>query len=134
MTPARPQPLPGVDAEDSLGMEGTLPDTVEVDFSLPDSGAVRRIPITVENISGWRVQLSAYTSLGAAEEAMEEVRRRFDVVVYNEFEPPWYKIRVGDCRTEVAADKLLRTARRRGYADAFKVRTRIVVEGGGARE
>lgn len=127
MSPLRPTPTPRQSTADSQVVGTSIPDTVAVVSFPPDSGAVGGEHGTVD-VSGWRVQLSAYTVLEAAEKAVEEARRRFDVPVYNEFEAPFYKIRIGDFRTEAEADKLVRRARRKGYTDAFKVRTRIVVK------
>ena len=128
MAPPRVKPSPRRTRADSQAVGSSMKDTMGGVFSPPDSETVGRTGGAVEDVSGWRVQLSAYRTLEEAEKAVEEVHRRFDVPVYNEFEAPWYKIRIGDCWTEVEADKLMREARRKGYPDAFRVRTAIVLK------
>ena len=84
--------------------------------------------VEMEKVSGWRVQIVARESLEVAQRAKEKAMDVFDVPVYLQFEVPYYRVRIGDCRTLIEAEKLVRVARRKGYKTAFRVRTEILVE------
>lgn len=81
-------------------------------------------------VQGYRVQLVAVENREEVNRVKEEAERKFDVEVYREFVAPLYKVRIGDCQTVEEADMLLREARRKGYGDAFRIRTKIWIEQG----
>ncbi len=76
-------------------------------------------------VQGFRVQIFASPDRQAAIEARQRAETVFGENVYLEFEAPYYKVRVGDCLSSVEAEKLLRKVRKKGYPDAFRVRTTI---------
>ena len=84
--------------------------------------------VEMEEVQGWRVQIFASEGLEAAQRAKEEAMDVFDVPVYMQFEVPYYKVRIGDCRTLSEAEELLRVAKEKGYRTAFRARTLISVE------
>ena len=81
-----------------------------------------RIPTRV----GYRVQIFSASSRGAAEKSVKKARAALDRDdVYIAFEPPYFKVHVGDFATKAEADKFVQTARKQGYDTPFPVRTEI---------
>ena len=81
-----------------------------------------RIPTRI----GYRVQIFSASNRGAAEKSAKDARailERDDV--YIAFEPPYFKVHVGDFDTKDAADKFVQTARKQGYDTPFPVKTEI---------
>jgi hypothetical protein len=75
---------------------------------------------------GWRVQVFASPSMSAAETEAEVARQKFSEPVYLEYEPPYYKVRVGDFLTKDAAKSLSNRAKSQGYDGAWIVETMVV--------
>ena len=84
--------------------------------------------VEMEEVSGWRVQIFASEKFDAAQLIKKESMEVFDVPVYVPFETPYYKVRIGNCRTLAQVEELIRIAKRKGYRTAFQARTRILVE------
>ncbi|MCK5381715.1 MAG: SPOR domain-containing protein [Candidatus Latescibacteria bacterium] len=84
--------------------------------------------VEMEEASGWRVQIFATEKFEAAQQVKEEALEVFDVPVYVPFETPYYKVRIGNCRTLAQVEELVRTAKQKGYRTAFRARTKILVE------
>lgn len=75
---------------------------------------------------GWRVQLFASTSMVAANDEAGVARGRFVESVYVEYEPPYYKVRVGDYLTKDGARGMANRAKTQGYDEAWVVETLVV--------
>jgi hypothetical protein len=65
---------------------------------------------TVTGVPGYRIRIFSGSGLGAKEE-QQRVRARFlslypDVDAYHVYDEPYFKVYVGDCRTESEAIKL----------------------------
>lgn len=80
-----------------------------------------------QEVPGWRVQIFATTDYERASLVKEEAESLFGLPVYLKFEAPYYKVRVGDCRTRTEAEALRREAIRLGYTSAFPVRASVKV-------
>jgi hypothetical protein len=78
-------------------------------------------------IQGYRVQIFLSDDLREAARVMAEARESFQEEVYLEYDAPYYKVRVGDCRTEGEGQQLLEVAHRLGYRDAWLMYTVISV-------
>ncbi len=77
-------------------------------------------------ISGYRVQIFSASSHQAAEQALARARELFaGEDVYVEFEPPFFKVRVGNFRTRKEAESLVAAAKKQGYDSAFPAETQI---------
>lgn len=61
------------------------------------------VPEPVVFTPGWRVQIFASVSMVTADELATKARRLFTEPVYVEYEPPLYKVRVGDFLTKSEA-------------------------------
>ncbi len=77
-------------------------------------------------VSGYRVQLMATVEPNQAKQFAESVRPLFDDNVYVEYLEPYYKVRIGDCKTREEASLLMRSARNAGFDQAWVTQTQII--------
>lgn len=109
--------------QDSLQMSAAPLDTAKVEVAqVPKETLATSAPKT---IPGFRVQVFASTSQVNAEKTLAEVRMKLGEKAYLEFNPPLYKVRVGNFLTENEADSLKARAVDAGYKAAFVVETNI---------
>lgn len=77
---------------------------------------------------GYRVQIFSVAEREEAQRFHEEARKRLGREdVYLQFEPPFFRVRVGNCRTRDTAEDLVRELELAGYEAPFPVRTQILV-------
>ena len=130
-----------VSAESPLGSDavilsadslGALPaDTLAVktidSTAIPPSprGTIQ-VPDPKDFTEGWRVQLSANSTLADADGRARGARAKFTEPVYVEYEPPFYKVRVGDFLTRAEAESMATRARAEGYEGAWVVETLVM--------
>ncbi len=79
-------------------------------------------------IDGFRVQLFAtkdYENALVVRKEAEFVFIDYGHNVYVEFDAPYYKVRVGDCKTREEAEALRELARKNGYPSAWIVKTKV---------
>ena len=76
---------------------------------------------------GYRVQVFASKGVDAARQVEAEVMELFPGIVYLSYDPPNYKVRIGNCSTRKEANEIRREAIRYGYKDAWVVRDNIIV-------
>jgi hypothetical protein len=69
---------------------------------------------------GWRVQLFASSSMVSAEALASRARKQFTEPIYVEYEPPLYKVRVGDFLTKEDARHMANRAKAENF-DAWVV-------------
>jgi hypothetical protein len=74
---------------------------------------------------GWRVQLFASASMANADREAQRARQRFAEPVYVEFQPPLYKVRLGDFLTKAEAQSMATRAKAEGF-DAWVVEALVV--------
>ncbi len=107
-------PLPEQSSEIHLQQEVTKEDTA------------REI---IEEKPGYRIQIAALSNQDEAMQIKKEAMLKFaEQGVYLIFDPPFYKIRVGDFVSRYDAEKLQQKAIQLGYKDAWIVRTRVKVK------
>lgn len=76
---------------------------------------------------GYRVQVFSVTDRGEAQRFYEDARRRLNREdIYLQFEPPFFRVRVGNCRSRDEAEDLVRELEQAGYEAPFPVRTQIL--------
>jgi hypothetical protein len=78
-----------------------------------------------ELISGFRIQLLLTPDITEANNIKNEVTPLIKDVVYIIFESPYYKVRIGDCRTRATANQLLKSLLDLGYKNAWIVPDRV---------
>lgn len=75
---------------------------------------------------GFRLQIFSASTRQAAEDARNRAKQqlsRDDIFI--DFEPPYFKVRVGNFKTRKDAEKLRDTAKKRGYETPFVVEAQI---------
>ncbi|RKZ24664.1 hypothetical protein DRQ26_07100 [bacterium] len=80
------------------------------------------------NREGWGYKIQIYISLQQedAQNVAETAQNKLDEKVTVEFDPPYYKVRIGNCVTSEEAEELLEKVKRIGYPDAWIVRAKII--------
>ncbi len=76
-------------------------------------------------VQGFRVQLVATREEAVARQVLQDARNGFAENTYLLYDNPYYKLRVGDCRTHEEADSLQQRAFSRGFSGAWIVRSQI---------
>ena len=106
----------------------TLRDAIRA-LGFPDAYVVRTQIVNVQPesdaTSGFRVQIFSSSTRGSAENAQMQARvqlARDDVFI--DFEPPYFKVRVGNFQTRNNAEILLEEVTKKGYETAFIVQTK----------
>jgi hypothetical protein len=79
-----------------------------------------------ELVSGYRVQICAFSDERAAREIRKEAILKFNQEVYLTYDSPYYKVRIGDCLSRFEADNLQQLAIEKGFKDAWVVRTKVL--------
>jgi hypothetical protein len=77
--------------------------------------------------AGFRVQLIATETEAEARNLEQSAMVDFTESVYLVFDPPNYKVRVGDCSSRPLANDLREKALRLGYNNAWVVQSRVIV-------
>jgi cell division septation protein DedD len=130
-------PLDTLQVPSGGAAEGTVPGEDAAAVSTDDATAVSRTPAPAPTepvvvpdprdfAPGWRVQIAALSSLATAEQVAEEARSRFQEPVYVEYEPPLYKVRVGDFLVREEAESLKTRAHSQDYEKAWVVETLVL--------
>jgi cell division septation protein DedD len=74
---------------------------------------------------GWRIQVFASSSMARADEFSRKARQRFTEAVYVEYDPPLYKVRVGDFLSKEDARHMANRAKAEGF-DAWIVEALVL--------
>jgi len=73
---------------------------------------------------GYRVQVVTTEDPAEADRIIADIETKLEHPVYKVYEPPYYKVRVGNCTTHEEASELLDEIRKAGF-DTFIVRDMI---------
>jgi len=122
---ASAEPAPTHDIPPSAGLHTETGFAVE---SLPAAGVTppAATAIAQGGTAGFRVQVFASRALDAATTLRDELAARWTEPVSLDFEPPYYKVRIGNCNSEAACSELQQELQDAGYVSAFTVPARIV--------
>jgi hypothetical protein len=82
----------------------------------------------LREVAGFRVQLIATDSEVDARELEQKALLDFKNNVYLIFDPPNYKVRVGDFQDRAQANEFKERAVRLGYVNAWVVQSRVLVQ------
>lgn len=84
-------------------------------------------PIPAETAPGFRIQVLSTTEIDTANSLKAELSWLPETIgIYVIYDPPYYKVRIGDFPTRPDANPLLRNLQERGYADAWIVPDRVL--------
>ncbi len=75
--------------------------------------------------NGYRIQIIQTTDPEEARAVQKDAIVRFEYDVYRVFDPPYYKVRVGNFVTWDDAEQVQKLAIRKGFRDAWVIRTKI---------
>ncbi|MFQ5603308.1 MAG: SPOR domain-containing protein [bacterium] len=83
--------------------------------------------VTIEDslVTGYRIQLIQTTDPDEAKNVQKEALLRFQDDVYRVFDPPFYKVRVGDYLNWFDAEKIQKLALQKGFREAWVIRTKV---------
>lgn len=79
----------------------------------------------IEGVQGYRVQIFVSSNMESAQKIVSEAEEIFPREVYLLYDAPYYKVRIGNCLTRREGDLLQERAVRRGYRDAWVVRSLV---------
>ncbi len=95
-------------------------------FSGMDDPILNTVEMLKDSIgTGYRVQLIQTTEPEKAKDVERDAILRFDEGVYRIFDPPFYKVRVGDFADWYDAEKIQKLAIQKGFREAWVVRTKV---------
>jgi len=89
---------------------------------------VIRQPSGEKETWGFRVQIFSSFEKDEAERIAENARNKLNEKVYVEFDPPYYKVRIGNIIDSEEAEALKTEIRSYGYSESLVVRTRIIIK------
>lgn len=95
------------------------------DLPAPARPTTSEPPRAAPPAQGYRVQVFASTDRTAAERVQYEIESRLGHRAYLEHQPPYYKVRVGNCRQSEACRELQESLRRAGYESIWVVESPI---------
>ncbi len=75
----------------------------------------------------FRAQIGVFEDQRSAEKLAQDARGKVDEKVYVEFEPPFYRVRVGDFKTRKEAEIFVKTLQELGFRGSFWVMKRTAV-------
>lgn len=98
----------------------------EAGYSGMDDPTLNMVEMLRDSIgTGYRVQLIQTTEPEEAKDVERDAILRFDKGVYRIFDPPFYKVRVGDFADWYDAEKIQKLAIQKGFREAWVVRTKV---------
>ena len=98
----------------------------QVGYSGMDDPTLNMVEMLKDSIgTGYRVQLIQTTEPEEAKNTERDAILRFDEGVYRVFDPPFYKVRVGDFADWYDAEKIQKLAIQKGFREAWVVRTKV---------
>lgn len=107
--------------DDDIRIEETIETDGDIDEIFLDSEEA----LTDSVVTGYRVQLIQTTDPEEVRNVQKDAILQFDHRVYRVFDPPFYKVRVGNFAEWRHAENLQREALKRGYREAWVIRTKV---------
>lgn len=104
---------------------------IQVEDIAVSSSPAEEAPEIVESgvedtlVTGYRIQIIQTTDPEEAKNVQKDAILRFNDDVYRVFDPPFYKVRVGNYLNWYDAEKIQKLAIQKGYRDAWVVRTKV---------
>ena len=119
-----PAPIPVEQASvDSLQSPESPPETAPIEENFEDVERWEQ-----QERPGYRVQIFATNLDDQARDAERKASLQFPEGVYLIYDPPMYKIRVGNFVSKEEAERMRKLAKSLGYRDAWVVRDKIIAK------
>lgn len=77
--------------------------------------------------NGYRIQLISTQDRNEAIKVKEDASERYNLPVYIDFEPPNYKVRIGNYASNEEAQRVQESMRRQGFKFAWVVPSKIII-------
>jgi len=117
---------PSILNENELELKKTIsPDSKfsEIDDRIFQAVEKEELP---KEVDGFRVQICAVADEGKAMQVQRDAIIQFiNNEVYMDYHAPYYKVRIGNCVTRFEAEQLQQLAMKKGFTDAWVVRTKV---------
>ncbi len=107
--------------DDDIDIKDTAASGTNIDNLLDRSKAAPADTIG----NGYRIQIIQTTDPEEAREVQKDGIVRFEHAVYRVFDPPFYKVRIGDFVNWLDAEKVQKLAIQKGFRAAWVIRTKI---------
>jgi hypothetical protein len=78
-----------------------------------------------QEVPGYRVQICAVAVEDTARNIQRDAILKFNENVYLKFDSPYYKVRIGDCKTRYEAEQLQQLVIQKGFNEAWVVKTMV---------
>jgi hypothetical protein len=101
--------------------------TVEIDEAIEEQLRMKNAQIDTTKIQGFRIQIAFSSNMSSAEGSKSKFANKFPEIsdrAYMLYQQPYWKVRIGDFKREIDAQKLLNEIRVY-FPDAFVVRDYI---------
>ena len=79
-------------------------------------------------VMGFRIQIKSTKNYDEAVEILKDAQAKFFHEIYLDYEPPYYKIRIGNFTQKLEAENLKSFSQEIGYADSWVVLTKVVIK------
>ncbi|MCD6357610.1 MAG: SPOR domain-containing protein [Thermoproteales archaeon] len=79
-------------------------------------------------VQGFRIQLLTTGNRAEADSLADEFQKRLGQKVYHIYDPPLFKLRVGDFADETEAGEALDKIKKEGFPDAWIVRDKVEIK------
>lgn len=90
-----------------------------------DTVQTLRLPVPDEDVMGFRVQIDMFSSESEAQQFSRKVELKFAERVYTVYQPPFFRVRIGDFETKEEADNYVKKLKKAGYKKSRWIRTTI---------
>ena len=90
-----------------------------------DTVQTLRLPVPDDDIMGFRVQIDMFSSESEAQQCARKAELKFAERVYIVYQPPFFRVRIGDFETKEEADNYVKKLKNAGYKKSRWIRTTI---------
>ncbi|MBN1290209.1 MAG: SPOR domain-containing protein [Candidatus Latescibacteria bacterium] len=85
------------------------------------------LPASSQEIPGYRVQIGMFNDETEAYSYAERARLKVEIKVYVIYEAPFFRVRVGDFRTQKDAENYVKILKENGFRNSWWIRTKVNV-------
>ena len=83
------------------------------------------LPVPDDDIIGFRVQIDMFSSESEAQQCARKAELKFAERVYIVYQPPFFRVRIGDFETKEEADIYVKKLKKAGYKKSRWIQTTI---------
>ncbi|MFI5252789.1 MAG: SPOR domain-containing protein [Bacteroidota bacterium] len=95
---------------------------------IPGKDSAKTVAVISDTVTGYRVQVLFTQDIEAANGARDTLQALLpDEYIYIVYEPPYYKVRVGNYTDRVTANDMQKKIIAKGYTDAWVVPDKVII-------